>query len=494
MHAGNRRVLMQLPTGGGKTLVASEILKQTTLNGFNSIFVADRRKLIDQTAEKLDAYGVENGIIMAGKQPSFFAPVQVASIQTLYSRAIKREVMQLPDVQLVVIDEAHKSLGSQYYELITEHYQDAFVLGLTATPVRADGRGLGEMYDDLVLGPSVDSLVDEGFLVPMRYFAPSVPDLDYLNSIYDKRKGDYNEVKLGKYMEENKPLIGNVVEHYKTLSPDRQAVVFASSVRHSMYLAEEFNKAGIPARHIDGETFQIEREEIYRQVHSGEVRVLTNYGVLVEGWDEPQISTCILARPTKSLSTYLQMAGRVLRPFEGKQDAILIDHSGVVRELGFVNDDHPWSLDSSETIDEREARLQEGGEESDDEEENDEVIVCENCSTAFKGTRKCPNCGWEAPKRKSKAEKYLEAALEEVLAERQEKKRRLGWFERALGYERLHKMRKGWAREAYELKFKEKPPKAEKIQPPDQEIKNWHTHMIIREKYSRKPRRKVKKG
>jgi len=492
MKAGNRRVLLQLPTGGGKTLVASEILKLTTLNGYNSIFVADRRKLIDQTAEKLDAYGVHNGIIMAGKAPNFHAPVQVASIQTLYSRAIKRQVMELPDVQLVIIDEAHKSLGGQYLELIMEHYPHAYVLGLTATPVRADGRGLGEMYDDLILGPRVNDLVEEGFLVPMRYYAPSKPDMEYLSTILDKRKGDYNEVKLGKYMERNKPLIGDIVEHYKTLSPDRQAVVFASSVRHSMYIAEAFNKAGIPARHIDGTTFHMERTEIYDEVHSGKVRVLTNYGVLVEGWDEPQISTCILARPTKSLSTYLQMAGRVLRPFPGKEDALLIDHSGVVLDLGFVSDEHPWSLDASESIDEREARLQEGM--SEEEEERKVKIACENCDTLYEGQRKCPECGWEPPKRKSKAQEYLEAALVEVMAIRKEQERRVEWFEKALGYARIHHMGTQWATQAYRLKFKEEPPKATKVGVPDQEIKNWHTHMLIREKYSRKPKRAIRRG
>jgi len=488
MRAGNRRVLMQLPTGGGKTLIASEVLKQTSDNGLSSLFIADRRKLIDQTGEKLTSYGVDHGIIMAGRALDRRAPVQVASIQTLYSRAIKRELMELPDVQLVVIDEAHKSLGGQYHELIFEHYPDAFVLGLTATPVRGDGRGLGEMYEDLVLGPSVDTLVDDGFLVPMRYYAPSRPDMEYLETIYNSKKGDYNEAKLGRYMEQNKPLIGDIVEHYKRLAGDRQAVVFAASVRHSMYLADAFNKAGISAEHIDGTTFHLERQRIYDDVHSGKTRVLVNCAVLIEGWDEPQISCCILARPTKSVATYLQMAGRVLRPFPGKSDAVLIDHSGAVQEMGFVHDSRAWSLDPSKAISDR-AEV-----ERENLKSESEPITCEQCKAVYEGRRKCPECGWEPPKRSPKAVEYLQAELEEVLARREEASKRLDWFERALGYERTTKVQKGWAVEAYKLKFKEEPPRPTKVRAPDEEIKKWHTHMIIRERYSKNPRRKLRRA
>lgn len=470
--------------------MASEILKQTSDNGYRSIFLADRRKLIDQTGEKLESYKVDHGIIMAGRKPDFKAPVQVASIQTLYSRAIKRDVMNLPDVQLVVIDEAHKSLGNQYSELIHEHYPDAFVLGLTATPVRADGRGLGEMYDDLVLGPSVSTLVDEGFLVPMRYYAPSKPDMAYLESIMDKRKGDYNEAKLGKYMEKNEYLIGDVVKHYQRIADGQQAVVFASSVRHSIYLAEAFNKAGISAEHIDGTTLHMERQRIYEDIHSGKTRVLTNCAVLIEGWDEPQISVAILARPTKSVATYLQMAGRVLRPFPEKKEAILIDHSGAVQELGFVHEERPWSLDASETINDRIERLQDG----DDEEKEPERITCEECGTVYQERRKCPDCGWEPPKRKPKPMKVLQAELEEIIAIERAKEEQLDWYERALGFERMNRMRKGWAKEAFMLKFKTEPPKPRKVGIPDDEIKKWNTHMIIRDKYRRNPRRKIRNG
>jgi DNA repair protein RadD len=489
LNSGNRRVIVQMPTGSGKTIWAAEILKQTSYNGYSSIFLADRRKLIDQTSEKLGAYGVHHGIIMAGREPDRDAPVQVASIQTLYSRAIQREVMSLPNVQLIIIDEAHKSLGNQYVDLVRDHFPNAFVLGLTATPVRSDGRGLNEMYDDLVTGPSVQWLTDEGFLVPMRYYAPSMPDMEYLSGILDKRKGDYNELKLGQYMERNKPLIGDVVQHYKRLASDRQAVVFASSVRHSMYLAEAFKRAGISAEHIDGTTFHMERVRIFDDVHSGKTRVLTNFGVLIEGWDEPQISAVILARPTKSVATYLQMAGRVLRPYPGKRDALLIDHSGAVRELGFVHEERRWSLEPTESINFDEDPTASIVDASSDPNEKKEVIVCEVCTTVYEGRRKCPECGWEPPKRKSKPGKVLEAELEELLAAAARDEYKISFYQRALGYEKAKNVNAGWADKAYRLKFKEPPPEVTKVQAPDDEIRKWHQHMVIREKFRKSPRR-----
>lgn len=486
MQAGNRKVLAQLPTGGGKTLIASEIMKLLVAKGNKAIFVADRRKLIDQTSEKLTSHGVDHGVIMAGRTPDWDAPVQVASIQTIASRAIRNDWMELPDVQLCVFDEAHKSLGPSYFKLVNDFFPYAFVLGLTATPVRSDGRGLGEMYDDLILGPSIDELVDDGFLVPMRYFAPSQPDMEYLEKIYDSRKGDYNESKLGEYMENNKPLIGDIVQNYLRIAGDRQAVVFASSVRHSIFLADAFNKAGVAAEHIDGETYHLERERIYADVHSGKTRVLTNCAVLIEGWDEPQISCVILARPTRSVATYLQMAGRVLRPYPGKSDSILIDHSGAVRELGFVNDVRHWSLDPTRIVLDPAERSSDG----DDDQKQDENIVCEDCFTVYKGRRKCPNCGWEPPKKAPKPSKVLEAELEEIYRVEADKAKKLDWYERALGFEKHRRMPAGWADRAFRMKFKTADiPKATKVGIPDKEIENWHLHMIIREKYSRMPRR-----
>jgi superfamily II DNA or RNA helicase len=259
-----------------------------------------------------------------------------------------------------------------------------------------------------------------------------------------------------------------------------------------MYLAEAFNKAGIPAEHIDGTTYHMERHRIYQDVHSGKTKVLTNCAVLIEGWDEPQNRACILARPTKSVTTNLQMAGRVLRPFEGKTDAILIDHSGAVRELGFVHDERKWTLEATKAVDPREDPLSVRDEDEEREEEN---IVCEQCHTVYRGRRKCPNCGWEPPRRKPKPVKVLEAELEEVLANKARQEYKLDFYERALGYEKMYRLPKGWADEAWRLKFKEPlTPMAKRVGIPDDEMRRWHQHMIIREKYRKAPRRKVVNG
>jgi len=481
LRNGAQRLVIVAPTGAGKTIIAAKIMENTSMNGYKSIFLADRRKLIDQASQKLSDYGIDHGIIMAGRKPDPDAPVQVASIQTLYQRGIKNDALALPNVQQIIIDEAHKSLGSMYEELVNEIYPHAYLLGFTATPIRTDGRGLGEMYDGIVEAPSAKKLTEMGFLVPMKYYAPSKPDMDYLKTIYNAQKGDYNERKLGKYMEQNQELIGDVVKHYKRIASGKKAIVFASSVRHSIYLRDAFLEAGIPAAHLDGETPQIHRDRIYTGLREGTIKVLVNRGVVIEGFDEPSVEVCILARPTKSLGVYIQMAGRVLRPHPGKTEAILIDHGGAVHELGFVAADRLWSLDSDETIQERE---EEEKEKKDKDYELD-PITCEQCGKIFTDSRKCPECGWIKP-REPKAVGVVDGFLTEVSPREKDAIYRLEWYRRAIGYSL--KYRKGdWHNVAYKLKFKENPPvEVTDPLPPNEELHNWNTHMIIRDKYRRK--------
>jgi DNA repair protein RadD len=454
-----------------------------TKKGRKAIFFADRRKLVDQAAAELERHGIQTGIIMAGRKMNRDAPVQVASIQTLSIRAVNSDRLNLPEADLLFIDEAHKALGEQYLTVIREQYPNAFVIGMTATPARSDGRGLGELFEDLVTGPTVQELTDQGHLVRMRYYAPTTPDLDYLDSIVDKRKNDYNEARLGEYMEGNKILIGDIVEHYSRLAYGMQAVVFASSVKHSIFIAEAFNAKGIPAEHIDGTTEQTTRDAIYARVRNGQTYVLTNCNVLIEGWDEPRISACILARPTKSITAYLQMAGRVLRPYPGKEEAILIDHSGIVHELGFVTDTRPWSLDPEETINERAERKKQ----EEKEKTEQAKIVCEQCHIVYAGQLECPVCGWTPPKR-GKMVETLKLDLQEIKRV-QEAEYRQSFYSRALGLQYADRLQKGWADEAYRMKFKEAPPESKQILPPDDEIRRWKKYMLIRASKSRFRRR-----
>ena len=259
--------------------------------------------------------------------------VQVASVQTLWSRCYRgRE--DLPPANIVFVDEAHHC-PAQTYRKILESYPDAQVIGLTATACRRDGRGLGSIFDTLIEGPQVQELIDQGYLVPTKVFAPSQPHLEGVKV----RNGDYAENELAVRMDRPE-LVGDIVSHWLRLAEKRKTVVFASSVGHSVHLADEFKRSRIRAAHIDGGTEKAERDEILGELDvGGNVDVVCNCMVLTEGWDQPNVACTVLARPTRSMGLFLQMIGRVLRPFPHKLNALILDHAGAVFAHGFAEDE-----------------------------------------------------------------------------------------------------------------------------------------------------------
>jgi len=217
-----------------------------------------------------------------------------------------------------ILDEAHRSTSKSFQKLI-EEYPDAFVIGLTATPIRSDGKGLGNVYEELVECGSIKSLTEQGYLVKNRIVAPSIPDLQKIRVV----AGDYDKGQLDKKMN-NPKLVGDIVSHWVKYGEDRPTVVFASSIAHSKYISNIFNHNGIPSGHIDGVMDEVERERQLQRLKNDEIKVLSNCMVLTEGWDEPKVSCVILARPTKSYAMYLQMIGRSLRPYPNKVDTLII--------------------------------------------------------------------------------------------------------------------------------------------------------------------------
>jgi superfamily II DNA or RNA helicase len=229
--------------------------------------------------------------------------------------------MAPPPADLVVVDEAHHVLA-QSYKRILEIYPRAIVLGLTATPCRGDGRGLGNAFDVLIEAASVGDLVEQKYLVPTVVYAPVRPDLTGIQV----KRGDYVEEQLAARMN-TAQLVGDIVEHWHRLAGPRRTVVFATGVGHSRHIRDEFRRAGVLAEHLDGSTPTDERDRILAQLAAGQIDVVTNAMVLTEGWDSPSVSCLVLARPTKSLGLYRQMVGRVLRPAPGKTDALILDHA-----------------------------------------------------------------------------------------------------------------------------------------------------------------------
>lgn len=426
----------------GKTVVAAQIAKRAVAKGKHVLFLAHRRELIKQAEEKLITFGVDPGVIMAGEDIQLDYEVQVASIDTLRARALKTDRMQLPHADLLVIDEMHRSLAPTYVRLINE-YSNAVVIGLTATPVRGDGKGLGHIYDCMVELPSVSKLTEQGFLVPARYFAPTIPDLTGIKVV----RGDYDQRQLSEAMDKRRP-VGDVIENWGRICPDRKTIVFASGVKHSIHLRDEFVRAGISAVHIDGEMQRHDRDDAIDGLRSGKYQVVTNFGVLTEGFDMPELSCCVLVRPTKNPGLYLQMAGRVLRPFEGKDDTIIIDHSGNVYAHGHVADEREWSLDIDEPYihDKKKAEIKAA-----------KQITCVQCAHIYSGQRQCPHCG-HIPQMKGQALETRHAVLTEVKDGPAQKKQytmfeKQEWYSMLRGYAVGHGKSDGWVAHTYKSKF-----------------------------------------
>jgi superfamily II DNA or RNA helicase len=260
-------------------------------------------------------------------------------------------------------------------------------VGLTATPIRKDGRALGLIYDELVEVATPAELTAQGFLVPARYFSVSEPDLSRVTTV----AGDFHQGELAAAMNQSR-LVGDAVEHWMQHAGGRRTVVFATSIEHSVALAAQFRDHGVVAEHVDAGTPQGERDSLFDRFRSGETQVLTNCFLASYGFDLPELDCIVLARPTKSLMLYLQMLGRGLRPATDKADCLVLDHAGNVRRHGFATDDRCWTLDGSRELDAHQKRQRAGRDE-------EKLLTCPECCCSFTGSRTCPECGYYfAPK------------------------------------------------------------------------------------------------
>jgi len=303
---GERRVLMVAPTGSGKTVIASEVMRRHAERLEPAAFLAHHDELLTQAHDKLKRFGVDAGIIKSGRDRELRpqARVQVCGLQTLHARAIRTDRMKLPPASLLVIDEAHH-VRSKSYQSIIQAFPDAAVLGMTATPCRGDGRGLGNVFDTIEECPSTARLIELGFLVPARIFAPPPPDL---RGVRVMSTGDYDIGQLSGRMD---PLVGDFVEHWLRHAERRRTIAFAVDVKHSIHLTAELCNSGVRAEHLDGTTPKLEREQILERLARGETEVVCNVGVITEGFDCPDVGCIAIARPTRSLGLFRQMTGVV---------------------------------------------------------------------------------------------------------------------------------------------------------------------------------------
>ncbi len=372
-EAGNRRVLAQSPTGSGKTVIGSAIAHQFTYQGEGVLVVAHRQELLFQFKDKLETITGESvGIIKAGHKLSPNALIQVASVQTLAQREYR------PSAELVILDECHHTPAKTYVDIL-DCYPNAFILGLSATPCRNDGRGFRNHYDVLVSGWSVRRLIDAGYLSKFRLFAATkqikIAGIDIV-------KGDYDQSQLAQAVNASLTM-GDVVKTRKKHAADKLTIVFCVNIKHSKEVAKAYRQAGYAAEHIDGEMHDKERAAIMQRFKSGETLILTNCGIFSEGVDVPDIGAVQILRPTRSLQLHLQQLGRGLRPSEGKEYLIILDHTENYLYHGLIDDGWEWTLDAVSLKNRQHA------------------VECPDCNHCFVPTATeqnkleafCPNCG-----------------------------------------------------------------------------------------------------
>lgn len=298
-----------LATGMGKTFTSSCVIKDHLSGGKRTLFLAHRTELIMQTRETLRIEGVPSGIIMGGTKTDYSIPSQVGSVQTV----VKRK--GLPEFDLIVIDEGHHVAEDNSYYKIVQRFPNAKVLILTATPYRLSGKGFKNVFKHaetkLILNMPLDKGIDDGWLVPLKYFVGSTPDRSKISLV----NGDYNEDDAKKEME-----FAPIVETYLENAKGLQGLCFCVNVAHSKEVAQKYNDAGISAVHIDGTTPTELRAEYLEAFKRREILVVCNVGIFTEGTDFPNCEFVQLARLTKSLSLYLQMVGRGTRATPGVVD------------------------------------------------------------------------------------------------------------------------------------------------------------------------------
>jgi DNA repair protein RadD len=467
VETGRRRVLAVAPTGSGKTIVAAEIIRSAVADGDRVLVLAHTREIIRQTSIKLYGYDIEHGIIQAGLVANPERPVQVASIQTLWTRAMRLERMPLPAAHLLIVDEAHHCPAETYRKIIAE-YPKAVLLGLTATPCRGDGRGLGDIFDIIVECPQVAELIEQKYLVRTRVYAPIDPDLRGVET----RQGDYVESQLAGRMDRDN-LVGDILSHWHKYGERRKTVCFAVNVAHSIHIRNEFVKSGVKAEHIDGGTPKPERDAALARLASGEAELVTNCMVLTEGWDMPAVSCGILARPTKKMGLYRQMIGRLLRPAEGKHNALVLDHSGAVFRHGFVEDPVGWSLDPERRAasSKHAARLAKGY--------SSRLLECSQCGSVRTGGEACGHCGF-LPQRPPKAIVFGEGDLGLVDRARRtvhaasDPHERMRWHAMLAHIEINRPYKRGFAAAKFKEKFGHWPP-SNFVAPiePSREVLSW---------------------
>jgi DNA repair protein RadD len=480
--AEGHRPIVCAPTGSGKTVIAGHMAREALDAGKRVLWMTGREEILRQTFGTFNEIcGRGNiGILMRNERPWwFYPPVTVASWDTLKARWDKADTWRIP-ADLVLVDECHLSLSEKMSETIMPHYQSKTVIGLTATPARRTGRGLGSYFTRIVQVRSVQQLIDEGFLAPCEYWAGSHVDVSRLH--VDRKTNDYQERELGAAALDGK-LVGDVLDNWLRLAKDRHTIAFAVNIAHAQALTERFQAAGIAADVIHSKMVHGTRMEITQQFRDRRIQVLLNVGIATYGFDCPSIACVILARPTKSIVLHHQMIGRGLRPKPDGGYCMVLDHADNVRRLGCIEDEIRWRLSDGK---EAAANTTREGDPTRGKSPQAPPIECGSCHYVFSRSRVCPKCGWEKPVAACDIETVdadlvkVRKAQRELVLEKQDKR---AWYLMARGWCEQHGKKTGMAYYRYKDKFGEIPPTAWNAMaalPPDIRIDSYMRAGLIR--------------
>ncbi len=362
---GARVIVLCSPTGSGKSTMSCELVRRALARESRVLFVVHRRRLVDQFSQRLLDFKIDHGVLMRGHPLDRSARVQVASRDTLLSRGIRNEWIELPPAELVIVDEGRHAAAPEFRNLLA-HYEErrAFVVLLDATPVLPDGSGLGPWARALVVAAKTSDLVRQGFLAPVDCYAPE------------------RERKKGKVR--RRGIAGDLVSSWQRYAGGMPTVLFCSRVAHSRAAVTAFLESGVPAVHVDADTPEADRDAAFDGLSDGSVMVVSNVGIVKEGVDVPCLGCCQFFMDPQSRVAFLQGVGRIMRPAPGKGRAVLIDHAGAVFRYGFPDEDTEWVLDGNvnELYDERHSG---GG--------TPRALYCRNCELAYHGEPVCPRCG-----------------------------------------------------------------------------------------------------
>ena len=463
LGTSHKRPVLMIPTGGGKTRIAGEIIRMALAKGNRCMFVVPFLSLIDQTVESFRSDGITDIGVIQGNHwmtnPS--AKVQVCSIQTLARRDLPVEV------GLVIIDEAHS--GWRFLHEWMKSWSSVPFIGLTATPW---ARGMAKHWDDLIIASDTATMIDQGYLSQYKTYAPGHPDLSGVKIV----AGDYHEGQLGEAMDKT-PLIADIVRTWRKLADGQPTLLFAVNRAHASHCQQEFVAAGIPAGYIDANTEPEERSIIAGRFASGEIKVVCNVGCLTTGidWD---VRCIVLARPTRSEILFVQMIGRGLRTAPGKDHCIIIDHSDTHQRLGFVTDIHHDELDD-------------GKKKTADKKKPDQPLPKECPKCHFLRAPKisiCPACGF-VPERVSNVE-HIDGELQEITPRKKPTMLdKQTWYSMFLHYGKEKGWKDGAVAHMYREKFGVWPKGLDRSEtPPNGEVYNWIKARNIRRAKGREKR------